>query len=58
MVAAKIGKAGGRKAHAIEAALVEQMAVQKEALGTLSEDEQITLSYLLGKLIAANCDPL
>ena len=42
----------------IEAALVEQMAVQKEALGTLSEDEQITLSYLLGKLIAANCDPL
>lgn len=42
----------------IEAALVDQMAVQKEALGTLSEDEQITLSYLLGKLIAANCDPL
>ena len=35
----------------IEAALVEQMAMQKDSLSALSEDEQLTLSYLLAKLL-------
>ena len=47
------------KGHSlIEAALVEQMAIEKKAVTALSEDEQITLSYLLSKLITSNCDPL